>query len=228
MWSYGADAHGAAAGEFFVNAINVIRARSRSSYAPISDAEKFGVEYWDLEERKLALRPPAPPLAGRVAFVTGAGSGIGRAIAERLVKEGACVVVADIDGERAEKVTSSLGTERALAVTVDVSSESASTALAEAALCFGGVDLVEQRVRDRCARGHAGRGMDRLHEELARLVLGCRGMMIAPGIDGDIVRGVEERGHGEPEECRTGRQKRSGAAGPPTCGRARRAHSPTA
>ena len=60
MWSYGTDAHDArVAGEFFVNAINVMRgAESVSSYAPISDAEKFAVEYWELEERK--LRAPTP------------------------------------------------------------------------------------------------------------------------------------------------------------------------
>ena len=197
MWSYGADAHGArVAGEFFVNAINVIRgAESVSSYSPISDAEKFGVEYWDLEERKLALRPPAPPLAGRVAFVTGAGSGIGRAIAERLVKEGACVVVADIDGERAEKVTSSLGTERALAVTVDVSSESAvDRAFAEAALCFGGVDLVVNNAGFATSSALVDTPVeewDRLHEVLARgsflVSRAAARMMIASGIGGDIV-----------------------------------------
>ena len=197
MWSYGADAHGArVAGEFFVNAINVIRgAESVSSYAPISDAEKFGVEYWDLEERKLALRPPAPPLAGRVAFVTGAGSGIGRAIAERLATEGACVVVADIDGERAEKVTSSLGTERALAVTVDVSSESAvDRAFAEAALCFGGVDLVVNNAGFATSSALVDTPVeewDRLHEVLARgsflVSRAAARMMIASGIDGDIV-----------------------------------------
>ncbi len=77
MWSFGLDASAArVAGEFFVNAINVMRgAESVSSYTPIPDAEKFRVEYWELEERKLQMKPPPPVLAGRVAFVTGGSVG---------------------------------------------------------------------------------------------------------------------------------------------------------
>ena len=67
------------------------------------------------------MRPARRPLAGRVAFVTGGASGIGLAIAERLADEGASVVVADLDGEQAEKVAAAIGAERALAVEVDVS-----------------------------------------------------------------------------------------------------------
>jgi rhamnulose-1-phosphate aldolase/alcohol dehydrogenase len=145
MWSFGADAQTArVAGEFFVNAINVMRgAEAVSSYVPIPDAEKFRIEYWELEERKLRLRPPPPPLQGRVALVTGGASGIGRAIAERLSAEGACVVIADLDVESAEKVAAILGDERALGVGVDVSDEAAvAGAFSAASLRFGGVDLV--------------------------------------------------------------------------------------
>jgi len=133
------------AGEFYINAINVMRgAEAISSYSPISDQEKFNIEYWSLEEAKLQRMPKAKPLASRVAFITGAGSGIGKAIAERMAKEGACVVIADLNLDHAKAVAESLGgTDFAIAVKIDVSEEKQiKAALDEAVLAFGGVDLI--------------------------------------------------------------------------------------
>ncbi|MEU0144453.1 bifunctional aldolase/short-chain dehydrogenase [Streptomyces sp. NPDC006288] len=146
MFSYGKDKQTArVAGEFYLNAINVMRgAESVSAYAPIEESEKFRIEYWELEEAKLRRMPKPKALATRVALVTGAGSGIGKAIAHRLVAEGACVVVADLNAGAAAAVAEELGgPDRAVAVTVDVTDEDQITGAFKAAvLAFGGVDLV--------------------------------------------------------------------------------------
>jgi rhamnulose-1-phosphate aldolase/alcohol dehydrogenase len=146
MFSFGATKQTArVAGEFYVNAINVMRgAEALSTYAPIAEAEKFRIEYWALEEAKLARMPASKALATRVAFVTGAGSGIGKAIAHRLAAEGACVVVADIDPASAEAVARELGgTDVAISLTADVTDEAqVADAFRRAVLAFGGVDLV--------------------------------------------------------------------------------------
>ena len=151
MFSFGKDKQTArVAGEFYVNAINVMRgAEALSTYQPIPEAEKFRIEYWELEEAKLRRLPRPRPLAGRIALVTGGGSGIGAATARRLAAEGACVVIADRDLAGAEKLAAELGAaayrpgDVAVAVAVDVTSEEQVTeAVRLAVLAFGGVDLV--------------------------------------------------------------------------------------
>ncbi|WP_296665553.1 bifunctional aldolase/short-chain dehydrogenase [Demequina sp.] len=146
MFSFGANKQTArVAGEFYVNAINVMRgAESLSTYTPISDAEKFNIEYWALEEAKLQRMPKPKSHATRVALVTGAASGIGKAIATRLVAEGACVVIADLDLEKAQAAAAELGgPDVAVGVAANVSDPAAvAAAMGEAVLAFGGVDLV--------------------------------------------------------------------------------------
>ncbi|WP_423494627.1 bifunctional aldolase/short-chain dehydrogenase [Microbacterium esteraromaticum] len=146
MFSYGANKQTArVAGEFYVNAINVMRgAEALSTYAPISDAEKFRIEYWALEEAKLQRMPKPKSHQGRIAFVTGAASGIGKAIATRLAAEGACVVIADLDLAKAQAAAAELGgTDVAIGVAANVAdADAVQAALDEAVLAFGGVDLV--------------------------------------------------------------------------------------
>ncbi|MDN4482595.1 bifunctional aldolase/short-chain dehydrogenase [Demequina lignilytica] len=146
MFSFGRNKQTArVAGEFYVNAINVMRgAESLSTYAPISDAEKFAIEYWALEEAKLQRMPKPKSHATRVAFVTGAASGIGKAIATRLAAEGACVVIADLDLAKAQEAAAELGgPDVAVGVAANVSDPTAvQAAIDEAVLAFGGVDLV--------------------------------------------------------------------------------------
>jgi rhamnulose-1-phosphate aldolase/alcohol dehydrogenase len=146
MFSYGKDKQTArVASEFYINAINVMRgAEALSTYAPIAESEKFRIEYWDLEEAKLKRAPKPKPLASRIALVTGAASGLGKATALRLAAEGACVVVADRDKEGAVAVAAEIGnSDKAIGIAMDVTDEGAiAAAIAAANLAFGGIDIV--------------------------------------------------------------------------------------
>ena len=135
-------------GEFYTNAINVMRGASGvSTYQGLPEQEAFDIEYWLLEEAKLQRMPPAKSLAGRVAFVTGGAGGIGAATAERLLGEGACVVLADIDTEALDqtckRLESSHGSDRVRTVVMDVTNENAViNALNSAVMAYGGVDIL--------------------------------------------------------------------------------------
>lgn len=198
MFSFGKDKQTArVAGEFYLNAINVMRgAEAVSTYAPIEESEKFRIEYWELEEAKLRRMPKAKPLATRVALVTGAGSGIGRAIAHRLVAEGACVVVADLNAENAAAVAQDLGgPDRAVAVTVDVTSEGQiAEAFGAAVLAFGGVDLVVNNAGISISKPlleTTARDWDLQHDIMARgsflVAREAARVMQAQGLGGDII-----------------------------------------
>ncbi|MBI1217242.1 MAG: bifunctional rhamnulose-1-phosphate aldolase/short-chain dehydrogenase [Rhodobacteraceae bacterium] len=135
-------------GEFYVNAINVMRGASTvSEYCGLPEQEAFDIEYWLLEEAKLQRMPKPKSLAGQIAFVTGGAGGIGSATAERFLREGACVMLADID-EAALAATSTnlisrFGRDVIRTARVDVTDEAAViAAYAETAVEFGGVDLL--------------------------------------------------------------------------------------
>ncbi|TKV29124.1 bifunctional aldolase/short-chain dehydrogenase [Arthrobacter sp. NamB2] len=146
MFSFGANKQTArVAGEFYLNAINVMRgAEAISTYSPIDEVEKFRIEYWALEEAKLARMPKPKSHAGRIALVTGAASGIGKAIATRLAAEGACVVIADLNIDSANSVAEELGgSDVAIGVQADVTDPAqVQEAVKAAVLAFGGLDLV--------------------------------------------------------------------------------------
>lgn len=132
------------ASEFYVNAINVMRgAEAISEYTSLPRQEAFDIEYWLLEEAKLQRMPKEKPLSRKIAIVTGAGGGIGQAIADKMVAEGAVVVYTDLNTEAVESATSKYNKDQAVAVQCDVTSEEAiANAFKETVLAFGGVDII--------------------------------------------------------------------------------------
>ena len=136
------------AGEFYGNAINVMRgAEAVGDYVGLPEKEAFGIEYWALEEAKLQRMPKPKALAGRIALITGAAGGIGAATAERLCRDGACVMLVDLDAERleqaSERLTQLYGRDRVRAAKCDVTSEDEVTAAFEScAREFGGLDIL--------------------------------------------------------------------------------------
>jgi rhamnulose-1-phosphate aldolase/alcohol dehydrogenase len=136
------------AGEFYVNAINVMReANAIDQYIGLPEQEAFDIEYWLLEEAKLQRLPKAKPLVGKVALVTGAAGGIGRAIVERFLKEGACCVLLDINAESLAEVGAELskafGRDHVRTQICDVTQEaSVLKAFEQAAVEYGGIDIL--------------------------------------------------------------------------------------
>jgi len=136
------------AGEFYGNAINVMRgAEAIGDYIGLPEQEAFDIEYWALEEAKLQRMPKPKPLAGKIALVTGGGGGIGQASAARLLAEGACVMLLDLNADSAERARESLaqtyGRDVVRSAICDVTDEAqVADAFAACAREFGGLDIL--------------------------------------------------------------------------------------
>ncbi|TAA60699.1 bifunctional rhamnulose-1-phosphate aldolase/short-chain dehydrogenase [Shinella sp. JR1-6] len=135
-------------GEFYVNAINVMRGASGvSDYVGLPEQEAFDIEYWLLEEAKLQRMPKPKSLAGRIALVTGGAGGIGKATAERLMAEGACVVLADIDetalASAEKELAGRYGKDVVRSVSMNVTDEAlVEKSFADTLVEFGGLDIL--------------------------------------------------------------------------------------
>jgi rhamnulose-1-phosphate aldolase/alcohol dehydrogenase len=163
------------ASEFYINAINVMRgAEAVSQYVSLPLQEAFNIEYWLLEEAKLQRMPKEQPLSRKVALVTGSAGGIGLAIVQKYIQEGACVVVTDIDGERLQQTSDALlkkhGKDAFLAVKLDVTDGNSLEAAIEATcLQFGGVDIIVNNAGISISKpfeDHTDQDWDRLNDIL--------------------------------------------------------------
>lgn len=132
------------ANEFYINAINVMRgAEAISAYTSLPRQEAFDIEYWLLEEAKLQRMPKEKPLSRKVAFVTGAAGGIGKAIADKLAAEGANVVLTDINEESLIKANTTFKRDVSTYAICDVANTvSIESAYKKACIEFGGVDII--------------------------------------------------------------------------------------
>jgi rhamnulose-1-phosphate aldolase/alcohol dehydrogenase len=132
------------ASEFYINAINVMRgAEAITEYTSLPRQEAFDIEYWLLEEAKLQRMPKELPLSRKVALVTGAAGGIGKAIADKLAAEGANVVLTDINEQSLIEANATYKRDVSTYAVCDVTdSNSIAAAFKEACLAFGGIDII--------------------------------------------------------------------------------------
>ncbi|GEO06367.1 short chain dehydrogenase [Adhaeribacter aerolatus] len=149
MFSFAKDKQTArVSSEFYINAINVMRgAEAISEYQGLPEQEAFNIEYWLLEEAKLQRMPKEKPLSRKIALVTGGSGGIGKAIAEKLAQEGACVVITDMNEKALNEVNDefkkAFGKDTAVTATLNVTDGNAIVnAFKTANLSFGGVDII--------------------------------------------------------------------------------------
>jgi NAD(P)-dependent dehydrogenase (short-subunit alcohol dehydrogenase family) len=146
--------------EFYRCAIEVMRgAESVSSYTALPRQEAFDIEYWALEEAKLRRMPAEKELARQIVAVVGAGSGIGEACANRLIREGAVVAAIDLDATAARRTADGImdrigmgigvagtgisGAGDVIGLGMDMTQrEQVRAALGEVIMAYGGLDHV--------------------------------------------------------------------------------------
>ncbi len=164
--------------EFYNCAVEVMRgAEAIDEYIALDPQEAFDIEYWLLEEAKLKRMPPEKELARRIVLVIGAGSGIGKVVAQRVAAEGAHVVCADVDPTTAQGTADELtgkygqgigvagtgisGCGPAIGLGVDITNrESIRELLKQTVLAYGGVDHVVVTAGIFAAPGRDGRVSD--------------------------------------------------------------------
>lgn len=149
MWTTGRDARASLiTNDIYHHTVNVLRtAQSVSDYTSLTAKDAYDAEYWPLELYKLTLAPPEKELARQVALVTGAASGIGKVIAQRLAAEGAHIIVTDVDGEGADAVAAEInranGAERAAAFPMNVADAGQVAAVfQDLRRTYGGLDIL--------------------------------------------------------------------------------------
>ena len=146
--------------EFYNCAIEVMRgAEAIDEYEAMDQQEAFDIEYWSLEEAKLRRLPPEKELDRQIAVIIGAGAGIGKATAHRLVKEGAHIVCVDLDEAAAKETAAEIiskygegigvaGTGLsncgpAIALSCDITNrESVAAMFRDVMVAYGGLDAV--------------------------------------------------------------------------------------
>jgi len=193
------------AAEFYINAINVMKgAEAISEYTSLPRQEAFDIEYWLLEEAKLSRMPKPKALSGRVALITGSAGGIGKAIAKKMVEEGAVVVLNDMNAERlegaGEEFKKAYGKDAYTTATLDVTNgEQIQEAIATAILAFGGVDLIVNNAGlsiSKSIADHTEKDWDLLYDVLVKgqflITQAAVAVMKKQAIGGDIINIVSK------------------------------------
>jgi len=189
------------AAEFYINAINVMRgAEAISSYVSLPLQEAFDIEYWLLEEAKLQRMPKEKPLSRKVALVTGSGGGIGKAIADKLIAEGAAVIFSDIREDLLDEIKGDYSSDQAIVTPLNVmDQESIGKAFKQCNLAFGGVDILVNCAGLALSKpllDHTEEDWDKLNDIMVKgqFLMSKEGAktMKAQGLGGDIVNIVSK------------------------------------